>query len=139
MTETDFRLLGFPVQLDTTMPRYAVDLVNPSGQRIRITFGVQSDPLADAQVASQGTASAAGSAPDVRVIVEALGFDPTNHHNALVCAYCNPDRLTLGVPNETPETPMCRCEHPGNRHPFAAGSDSCLVPTCRCTMFQPLP
>lgn len=28
--------------------------------------------------------------PDPRAIVEALGFDPTNHHNAAKCPYCNP-------------------------------------------------
>lgn len=27
---------------------------------------------------------------DGRRICEALGFDPTNHHNALKCPYCNP-------------------------------------------------
>ncbi len=28
--------------------------------------------------------------PDMRAIVEALGFDPTNHHNAGKCPYCTP-------------------------------------------------
>jgi len=28
--------------------------------------------------------------PDMRSICEALGFDPTNHHNALKCPYCRP-------------------------------------------------
>lgn len=32
---------------------------------------------------------------DGRRICEALGFDPTNHHNALKCPYCNPDGLIL--------------------------------------------
>lgn len=27
---------------------------------------------------------------DMRKVVEALGFDPTNHHNAGKCPYCNP-------------------------------------------------
>lgn len=29
--------------------------------------------------------------PDARGICEALGFDPTNHHNAAACPYCIPD------------------------------------------------
>jgi len=28
--------------------------------------------------------------PDMRAICEALGFDPTNHHNAAKCPYCRP-------------------------------------------------
>lgn len=28
---------------------------------------------------------------DSRAICEALGFDPTNHHNAAACPYCTPD------------------------------------------------
>lgn len=28
--------------------------------------------------------------PNVRGIIEALGFDPTNHHNATKCPYCTP-------------------------------------------------
>ena len=36
--------------------------------------------------------------PDVRGIIEALGFDPTNHHNALACPYCNPKGSALASP-----------------------------------------
>ena len=46
---------------------------------------------------------AAADGPDVRGIIEAMGFDPTSHHNALVCAYCNPDRLTLASPAPLPD------------------------------------
>ncbi len=28
---------------------------------------------------------------DVKAIVERLGFDPTNHHNAVQCPYCTPE------------------------------------------------
>ena len=28
---------------------------------------------------------------DMRAVVEALGFDPTNHHNAAKCPYCTPE------------------------------------------------
>lgn len=28
--------------------------------------------------------------PDMRAVCEALGFDPTNHHNAAKCPYCRP-------------------------------------------------
>lgn len=31
------------------------------------------------------------SHPDPRAICETLGFDPTNHHNAVACPYCIPD------------------------------------------------
>jgi hypothetical protein len=34
-----------------------------------------------------------GSAePDMRAVCEALGFDPTNHHNAAKCPYCREQR-----------------------------------------------
>lgn len=42
--------------------------------------------------------------PDMRAICEALGFDPTNHHNAAKCPYCRPaepekdERKPNGVP-----------------------------------------
>ena len=35
---TDIRLLGFPVTYDTDMPVYVIDLRNPDGHRLRITF-----------------------------------------------------------------------------------------------------
>lgn len=38
----------------------------------------------------------------VREIIEHLGFDPTNHHNALKCPYCNPEGLTLAPPPQQP-------------------------------------
>jgi hypothetical protein len=38
--------------------------------------------------------------PDVRGIVEALGFDPTNHHNALKCPYCNPKKAEAPASRE---------------------------------------
>jgi hypothetical protein len=36
------------------------------------------------------TPAAAPQVPDMRAICEALGFDPTNHHNAAKCPYCRP-------------------------------------------------
>lgn len=42
-------------------------------------------------IAADRAAPKAPSAdPDMRAICEALGFDPTNHHNALKCPYCRP-------------------------------------------------
>ncbi len=35
-------------------------------------------------------AQASPPEPDMRAVVEALGFDPTNHHNAAKCPYCRP-------------------------------------------------
>lgn len=32
----------------------------------------------------------AAAVPDMRAVCEALGFDPTNHHNAAQCPYCRP-------------------------------------------------
>lgn len=63
---------------------------------LRSVNGPMFDWLTRLLVAGQGSPTR----PDVRAIVEALGFDPTNHHNALVCAYCNPDKLTLGSPTK---------------------------------------
>jgi hypothetical protein len=33
---------------------------------------------------------ASGQEPDMLAICAALGFDPTNHHNATKCPYCHP-------------------------------------------------
>jgi len=45
-----------------------------------------------ANIVTDAPASAAkGEAVDARAICEALGFDPTNHHNAAACPYCIPD------------------------------------------------
>ena len=35
---------------------------------------------------------------DMRAICETLGFDPTNHHNAVKCPYCRPAAATDPVP-----------------------------------------
>lgn len=43
--------------------------------------------------------SEAGGEPDMRRVCEALGFDPTNHHNAAKCPYCTP---TLAKPASPP-------------------------------------
>ncbi len=40
---------------------------------------------------------------DVRGIIEALGFDPTNHHNALKCPYCTPQPERERPTAETPD------------------------------------
>lgn len=37
---------------------------------------------------------------DMRAICEALGFDPTNHHNAAKCPYCRPAAPTLALEGE---------------------------------------
>ncbi len=37
-----------------------------------------------------GTPAVDAAPPDMRAICEALGFDPTNHHNAAKCPYCRP-------------------------------------------------
>jgi hypothetical protein len=35
--------------------------------------------------------------PDMPAICKALGFDPTNHHNAAKCPYCTPSQPTVPV------------------------------------------
>lgn len=35
---------------------------------------------------------------DMRAVCEALGFDPTNHHNAAKCPYCRPADDTHALP-----------------------------------------
>lgn len=42
---------------------------------------------------------------DMRGVCEALGFDPTNHHNAAKCPYCRPaqDSQPVALPTEASE------------------------------------
>jgi len=42
--------------------------------------------------------------PDMRAVCEALGFDPTNHHNAAKCPYCRPAETAHAAmqPDDTP-------------------------------------
>jgi hypothetical protein len=42
--------------------------------------------------------------PDMRAICEALGFDPTNHHNAAKCPYCRPSEARSGWQENSPNT-----------------------------------
>jgi hypothetical protein len=60
MTPTDLTFLGFPIRLDDSMPRYAVDLVNPNGQRIRVTL--ESAASVDARLTPPAEGTADGSA-----------------------------------------------------------------------------
>ena len=46
--------------------------------------------------------------PDMRAICEALGFDPTNHHNAAKCPYCRP---ALHQAAEPPRCGVCGYPH----------------------------
>lgn len=48
-----------------------------------------------------------------RKMVLEISFDPTNHHNALKCPYCNPDGLTL-----------VKIKEPRVREPFVIEDDS---------------
>ena len=53
------------------------------------------------------------SGPDMPAICAALGFDPTNHHNAAKCPYCRPSLAASPSPR-TPEQPEQR---PDSDHP----------------------
>lgn len=46
-----------------------------------------------AKRATEGPVVGAASEPDMRAVCDALGFDPTNHHNAAKCPYCRPTPL----------------------------------------------
>jgi hypothetical protein len=48
----------------------------------------------------------------MRAIVEALGFEPDNHHNALKCPYCNPEGLTF-APSQITDADVERCAKAG--------------------------
>lgn len=78
--------------------------------------------------------------PDMRAICEALGFDPTNHHNAAKCPYCRPSEQPEPAPATEPATCkdcalMTICEYPA----CVATPPAQLSPTeCDCmTMIHP--
>ena len=62
-----------------------------------------------------------GARPDVRGIIEALGFDPTNHHNAAKCPYCTqggyPSSALASPPEHDERTHDCRA----SEQPAASG------------------
>jgi DNA-directed RNA polymerase subunit RPC12/RpoP len=99
------------------MPRYStiasgmVDQMwrcSACGQQLFLTFttgGNEPSPDDDIRALLDLIARSPGAvpeAPDVRPIVKAFSFDPTNHHNALACSYCNPHRLSFAVPEARP-------------------------------------
>jgi hypothetical protein len=47
---------------------------------------------------------------DVRGIIEALGFDPTNHHNAAKCPYCTPKAVEGRQGEEHEDDQAKHCE-----------------------------
>lgn len=56
--------------------------------------------------------------PDMRKVCEALGFDPTNHHNAAKCPYCRGQQ-----PQAEPHKPLFAdliAQHPGLREELKA-------------------
>lgn len=76
-------LIDFP-DIPSVKP-FAVDHIdNPApGYRARPLGGITSPTHERAAPAPE---------PDMRAICEALGFDPTNHHNAAKCPYCRPSQ-----------------------------------------------
>lgn len=54
----------------------------------RRIVGLQAEPHLTRQLDKVLTAYGVPAEPDMRAICEALGFDPTNHHNAAKCPYC---------------------------------------------------
>jgi hypothetical protein len=61
------------------------DAIRDLGQRDSVV-----NPIAMATLLRDAASALASppQKPDVRGIIKALGFDPTNHHNALKCPYC---------------------------------------------------
>lgn len=119
-------------------------------------FSVQrpcSDDEVNDPVRIQPPAPQAGAAePDMRAICEALGFDPTNHHNAAKCPDCRPteqpsqdaERKCNGdgcsAVDGVGHSAACVQEHernvaglnsPGNRNPEARYHGYCGDP-CSC-------
>ncbi|WP_407529245.1 hypothetical protein [Methylobacterium oryzisoli] len=56
------------------------------------------DAIAEIERLRSASVGADVGAGDAARVCEALGFDPTNHHNALKCPYCNPQGLVLAQP-----------------------------------------
>lgn len=73
-------------------------VVYASGQTLSGQWVINGDAevllssLSEFLVRTEGEGAAKVS--DMRAVVEALGFEPDNHHNALHCPYCNPKGLT---------------------------------------------
>jgi hypothetical protein len=72
-------------------------------------------------VAALVPAPAASVEPDMRAICEALGFDPTNHHNASKCPYCRP------AASVEDSAPMDGGFHEGYAEGFDAGKAAASV------------
>lgn len=90
----------------------AVYLAAPPAQQAQPTESVLVDGIAydtPAPVAAEllrlhlEGKQAQAEAPDMLKVCEALGFDPTNHHNAAKCPYCTPQQAQAeAVPQEKP-------------------------------------
>jgi hypothetical protein len=65
----------------------------------------------------------------MREVAEALGFEPDNHHNALVCPYCvMPGRITFQLEPERVsrlvEVLRSAAAHPSGLGSYEAASDA---------------
>lgn len=95
----------------TTQRRYKPSFDDVDGQDVMFCDLTDEDRarlvvlLEDAADALSLATPPATPFPDVRTIVEALGFDPTNHHKAMVCPYCNPHGLALARPGAASTPP----------------------------------
>lgn len=52
------------------------------------SLGVEYEPH---QTFNERLLEAATPKPGMKAVAEALGFDPSNHHNAAACPYCTPE------------------------------------------------
>lgn len=72
-----------------------------SGCKVSDPFGYDAalpDVLSAAILAYEAAKPAVDAGASLRMCEEMLGFDPSNHHNALACPYCNPDKMVLAKP-----------------------------------------
>lgn len=92
-----------------------VDICPPATSRDRWMFEqgrlAERDPRSHAQPIDQVTS---GAAPDMVAICAALGFDPTNHHNAAKCPYCTP-QLHLPLRKKDPHAELRETWREGQR------------------------
>lgn len=97
-TQQDQRIRHYAeVALASLSPAATSGIAMPSREWMREK--IVSDPDVEDCGAVPTSGSEAGGEPDMRRVCEALGFDPTNHHNAAKCPYCTP---TLAKPASSP-------------------------------------
>jgi hypothetical protein len=76
-----------------THPKSPAELLNFTLQKSNIRTDER--PCLPCYIDQEDCESANTMQPDMPAICKALGFDPTNHHNAAKCPYCTPSQPTV--------------------------------------------